>query len=65
MDINEIRKEAQDLIKRKKNRKYVSRYVDLLELKDETEKQLNEIEESIKLFEADPERYCDESDPIW
>lgn len=63
MNINEIKKEASKFIEEKEKQKAVSKYIDLLELKKQTEKQLKEINITLKKFEKNPEEFADE--PSW
>ncbi len=62
MKMNEIIKEANEFITGKNKKRLVGRYVDLLELKKQTEKQLAQIEKKIKAFKKDPDGFCDDND---
>ena len=65
LEINEIKQKAKDIIDKKEEDRFVGRYVDLLEIKKQTEKQLKAINKSIKKYEDAPEDFCDDTDDIW
>jgi len=65
MNLKEIKKEANKILEEKEKQKLVSKYLDLLELRKQTEKQLKKIEKSIKKFEKDPELFCDRTENLW
>ena len=65
MEINDIKQKAKEIIEKKDEDHLVGRYTDLLELKRQTEKQLRNIEKSIKKFEDDPETFVDDTDKLW
>lgn len=65
MKIEKIKAKAKELIDNKEEDRLVCRYVDLLEMKKQTEKQLKAIEKSIKKYEEHPEDFCDENEHLW
>lgn len=65
MDIKEIKKKAQEQLAELEEDEYVSKYRELLELKNSTVKQLKSVEKAIVKFEADPEAYVDENEELW
>ena len=65
MDIKEIKKKAQEQLAELEEDEYVSKYRELLELKNSTVKQLKSVEKAIVKFEADPEAYVDENEDLW
>jgi len=62
MEMDEIQKEANKIIKGKNKEKLVGHYIDLLEIKKQTEKQLFQIQKKIKTFKKDPDGFCEEND---
>lgn len=65
VNIKEIKKLAKEYIDEKEQQAFVGMYVDLLETKKQTEKQLKKIEKSISQFESDPEGYYDRNKDLW
>ena len=65
MNLKEIKKEAQKILDEKEKQRLVSKYMDLLEIKKQTEKQLKKINKSISKFEIDPELFCDKTENLW
>ena len=65
MNISEIKVEANKILEDKEKERLVSRYLDLLEMKKQTEKQLKKINKSISKFEKNPELFCDKTDNLW
>ena len=65
ISIEEIKEKAQGILDEKEKERLVSRYLDLLEIKKQTQKQLEKIEKSIKQFEDNPESFCDRTEDLW
>ena len=65
MKIEDIKNKAKEVIEKKDEDRFVGKYVDLLEMKRQTEKQLEAIIKSIQKYEENPEDFCDDNDDSW
>jgi len=65
ISIEEIKEKAKNILDEKEKERLVSKYLDLLEMKKQTEKQLQKIEKSIEQFEENPESFCDRTEDLW
>jgi len=65
MNIEKIREKAKKILEEKEEEELVNRYIDLLEMKKNTEKQLNEIKKAISKFEKNPEKFIEDTERIW
>ena len=65
MNIEEIKEQAQEKIDKRESSKAVEMYMSLLALKKEAQKQLNILEEKIKRFEEDPNKFIEKNEELW
>jgi len=65
MKIDSIKKEANKIIKEKERKKLVKTYIDLVELRKQSEKQLKEIKAKLKKFEKNPTKFCEDNEELW
>lgn len=65
MKIGQIEKKVKKLRDEKNEEKYVGKLYDLLEIRDQTKKQLATVEKKIKAFKKSPEKFVDENEDLW
>ena len=65
MNIEKIREKASKILYDKEEEELVNKYIDLLEMKKHTEKQLEEINKAISKFEENPEKFKEDTEQIW
>ena len=65
MKLDEIKKRAKEILDEKEEERFVSAYLDLLEMEKQTIKQLSKVRKSIKQFEENPESFVDRTEDLW
>ncbi len=65
MNYKAIEKKVKKLRDEKNEEQYVGKLYDLIELRDQTKRQLKEVENKIAAFKKNPKKFVEENEDLW